>query len=139
MSSHEPTTKRGRALRALIATGVLAIGLTLVASQPASAGGSCTFGCSETHNTSGLSVLAGRNWGDPYGQTLWIAPGGKTPQKQDWDAFRVDAGWCYHVLWYTYGVPDHWTNYNQIGRGEAWIQVHNHQTAVVQRQHTVSC
>jgi hypothetical protein len=103
------------------------------------AGGSCTFGCSETHNTSNLGVLAGRNWGNPYGQTLWISPGGKTPQKQDWDAFRVDAGWCYHVLWYTYGIPDHSTNYNQIGRGEVWIQVHNYQTAVVQRQSTSSC
>jgi len=139
MSSRAPTKKRARSIWALIAMGVLATGLSLVSSQPASAGGSCTLGCSETHNTSSLSVLAGRNWGNPYGQTRWIAPGGKTPQKQDWDAFRVDAGYCYHVLWYTYGVPDRTTNYNQINRGEAWIQVHNYETAVVQRQSTSSC
>jgi len=104
----------------------------------ASAGGSCTLGCSETHNHSQYSVTVGRNWSSSPSPTKVLAPGESTPDKQDWDAFRVDGGWCYHVGWRVYGVYVNDKVYDRRGKGQQWIQVHNDESAIIYKQTTVN-
>jgi hypothetical protein len=125
---------RGSIVRAAMVTAVVATGVVAAPAVPAHAGGRCTFGCSETHNDSQYGVTAGRNWGNPPDPTMIVWPGGQTPEKQDWDAFRVDAGWCYHVGWRVYGVYINDKVYDQRGKGDLWVQVHNHETAIIYRQ-----
>lgn len=94
------------------ATTLAATSLALLGSvSTAQAGGSCTVtGCSEFTNGSHLGVLAVQNWTCSTGTTAtastgcvslsstkWVYPTERTPSGQDWDAFRVDAGYCYKV------------------------------------------
>ncbi|MBC6457069.1 hypothetical protein [Actinomadura sp. HBU206391] len=146
MAEHEERTmkRRSRGAWRLVAALSLAFGGLVLPAAPANAGGSCSFGCSETHNISPYGVLAGRDWCTdsicPGSQTMSIYTGGKTPQNEDWDGFRVDAGWCYTVQWWVYGLPaEDLVHYDQRGRGSRWIQVHNYETAVVIRQSTGAC
>lgn len=137
MRMNVTTGRTGRRVLAGLAAAVLLTGIGTAAAVPAQAGGSCTLGCSETHNVSSLGVLAGRNWNGQStgsGQTMWLYNGDKTPQKQDWDAFRVDAGYCYKVRWYFYGIAQDNSTYNQVGKGALWVQVHNYETAEVRSQ-----
>jgi hypothetical protein len=136
-------TRPNRRARRWAAALSLAVGGIVLSAAPAQAGGSCTGGCSETHNTSSYGVLAGRDWCSSTicsgSQTMWIYNGGKTPQNQDWDAFRADSGWCYTVQWWTYGTPGSTVHYDRRGRGEQWVQVHNYETAVVTAQSSSAC
>lgn len=127
--------------------GMLASLAVSLPAGTASAGTSCTGGCSETHNKSSLGVYAARDWCDGVGAcsgspTMWIPSGGTTPQKQDWDTFRVDAGYCYVGSIRTYVYP-FWNtkNYTWDRRGTSamWVKVANNQTATVDRQSTTSC
>jgi hypothetical protein len=125
---------RGRIARAAAVTAIVATGVVAVPAGPAFAGGSCNFGCSETHNHSQYGVTVGRNWGNPPSPTMIIWPWEDTPDNEDWDAFRVDAGWCYHVGWFFYGIYITDKTYDQRGKGDLWVQVHNDETAVIFRQ-----
>ncbi|MFI8303414.1 hypothetical protein ACIF80_08185 [Streptomyces sp. NPDC085927] len=83
----------------------------LASTSTAQAGGACDWsGCSEFTNGSHLGVLAVKHWNCSTGttgtasegcvntgDTKWIDPGKRTPSGQDWDALRVDAGYCYKV------------------------------------------
>ncbi|HEX2685820.1 MAG TPA: hypothetical protein VHN14_04350 [Kofleriaceae bacterium] len=131
---------RWRIWRWIAAAAVPAL-LLVTPARTASAGESCLGGCSETHNKSQYGVFTARDWcsGGPCSgsQTLWIYTGQQTPDNQDWDTFRVDAGWCYKGSIRTYIYPFwHTTNYtwDQSGKGNLWIQVHNNQTATVDWQ-----
>lgn len=107
--------------------------------------------CSTTTNNSHLGVLAVRNWtcehgttgtastGCNGGQTDWLDPGQRTPSGQDWDAFRVDAGYCYRV-WFR--VPgQNWTQYyNRAGqRTPVYVKVEDWGEARVTAQQYGSC
>ncbi|MFI6461352.1 hypothetical protein [Streptomyces sp. NPDC050528] len=134
-------------IRTRISAGLLSAALLsgIVALAPAAqAGGSCTLGCSETHNDSSLGMVAGRDWCSTGtlcsgSQTKWLSPHQTTPPKQDWDAFRVDGGWCYTVLWYDYGVYINQKFYDRRNKGNLWVQVHNYETAQVIEQSGSAC
>jgi len=120
-------------------------------------GASCTGGCSETVNQSAYSVLAFRNWctsGSTGSSTTtqptctvdgvaqqwsWISPGNQTPSGQDWDGFRVDAGWCYNVTFYSYIYGFSWRTYNRVGASHLYVKVSNDATAYVTAQRYGSC
>jgi hypothetical protein len=101
--------------------------LQATAASPANADG-CTGGviCSATTNLSVFRVRVALDWcgGGPCAGTaqMWLSPGQSTPLLEDWDAFRIDAGWCYSYAITPPGIP--------VRRyGERWIQVHNGQRA----------
>ena len=118
---------------------------------------SCSFGCSQTVNQSGISMTAFRNWcaggitssstttrptcsSDNVPQSFIILSGsGRTPDGQDWDGFQVDAGWCYKVFFssYLYGPIQAW--YNRSNLGNLYVKVGNDATAYVQAQRFGSC
>jgi hypothetical protein len=120
---------------------------------PVTQGGSCTVLviCSQTQNTSTLVVSTARNWvcgggtgatggyGCVSGPFLTIGSGtGHTPYFEDWDSFRVDAGYCYRV---TFVQPHYQWNstYNRVGAGAVWVKVGDTTTAVVTAQRYGSC
>lgn len=124
------------------------------ASGPGVAGSSCwePF-CSKTDNESHLGVFVARDWlcGGTTGSTggescvtsdpakrRWIYTGQRTPSGQDWDSFRVDAGYCYKVR---FSLPyDAWIHYyNRSGLGAIWVKVEDHAIAFVQAQRYGSC
>lgn len=135
--------RTGSLRRAAVTVSLLTVTATLGSAPSAYAGSACDWsGCSETINQSAYSVHVARDWcsgnngpcaGSP---TSWIAPGSRTPVNQDWDAFRVDAGWCYRVNWNP-GVGD--LRYDQRGKGHRWIKVLNPEEAVIEFQSTTSC
>ena len=127
-----------RTVRAAVIAAVAVTGLMVAPSGAAQAGESCTGGCSETHNRSTALVMAGRDWPNPSADWIWVSPGYNTPSKQDWDAFRVDAGYCYTVKWQVYGVTTSTKKYDQRGKGNLWVQVHNDEIAIVTHQSTTS-
>lgn len=122
-------------------------------------GASCTGGCSETVNQSAYSVFVAKNWcwssgttastttSDPYcsssSQRKWISPGNQTPAGEDWDTFRVDAGWCYKVRfeeWEWYGLHVWTVTYNRAGQSSPfWVKVENNATAYVTKQAYGTC
>ncbi|MFD4231367.1 hypothetical protein [Streptomyces sp. NPDC058545] len=127
---------------------------------PAQAGGSCTGGCSETINESHVGAIAFRNWcrsgdltgaetstqptctveGVPQSTKLLAAWTGRTPVGEDWDGFRVDAGWCYRVFFHSYIWGDWWHNYNQSNKTtHSWVKVSNDATAYINQQKQGSC
>jgi hypothetical protein len=123
------------------------------AAPVAVAADSCTpvLGCSQIHNDSHTFVIIRPNWscGGGTGSTggpectngtseYLFGGGGKTPSNQDWDTFRVDAGWCFRVKFY---LPYRsWTvTYNRVGLGETWVKVENWATAVIQAQRAGAC
>jgi len=116
-------------------------------------GASCTGVCSETVNESPYSVYVAKNWCwsgttgstttlDPYcsssSQRKWITSGNQTPPGEDWDTFRVDAGWCYKVRfeeWEWYGLHVWTVPYNRVGQSSPfWVKVENNATAYVTQQ-----
>ncbi|GAB2992006.1 hypothetical protein GCM10027184_52640 [Saccharothrix stipae] len=115
-------------------------------------GSSCTEPfCSKTDNESHLGVYVGRDWtcdgttGTARGESCvstanrrWISPDQRTPSGQDWDAFRVDAGYCYKVR---FSLPyDAWVHYyNRSNTTAVWVKVENHAIAFVQAQRWGSC
>ncbi|MFF4648896.1 hypothetical protein [Streptomyces sp. NPDC001380] len=134
-----------------------AVGLTTAAAgllgpvQPAAAGSSCTIVCSETVNQSSYSATAVRDWTCSSGSTgtastgcvsltytKSLAPWTQTPAGQDWDAFRVDAGWCYKVQ-FTDLVHSWTTSYNRSGLSAVYVKVSNDATAYIKAQKYGSC
>ena len=69
--------------------------------------------------------------------------GNQTPVGQDWDTFRVDAGWCYVVRfeeWEWYGLHMWTVIYNRIGQSRPfWVKVENNATAYVTKQADGGC
>jgi hypothetical protein len=138
------------------ATSVFALTAAVMLPAPAAqAGTSCTLGifCSTTYNRSTLGVLAVRDWNCSTGTTgtastgcvnlnaptRWIDPGKDTPHAEDWDAFRVDAGYCYRVR---LRMPQKsWTEtYNRSGLSTpVYVKVENVGLAVVEAQRYGSC
>ncbi|MED7827255.1 hypothetical protein [Streptomyces chiangmaiensis] len=146
----------------------LAMGTVIAASlatllgpvSTAHAGPNCTLGfCSHTSNDSNLSVYIAKNWcwstgttgsattSDPYcsssSERMWISPGQDSPSGQDWDTFRVDAGWCYSVKFTEaewYGLHEWWVTYNRVGQSTPfWVKVENNAIASVRAQRYGSC
>ena len=151
-------TKRVRA--AVIALILSTLGVLLVgAGAPAAsaavipAGPGCDAGCSQTYNQSAYGVYAAHDWCDSgsyhgpcvdhgtyHNSYMWIPAGGHTPLNQDWDTFRIDAGWCYRItITYAYGLYSEDFTYDQRGKGEVWIPIHNDETGIVRFQSTSSC
>ncbi|MEU8270080.1 hypothetical protein AB0B89_23345 [Sphaerisporangium sp. NPDC049002] len=148
-------------------TTVLTLLLAISTASPGVAGaesdavttlGQCNFGCSETWNQSQTSVYIARNWcwGDSAPKAdnaiwncksdnvdqgfMWIYAGDNSPSGQDWDTFRVDAGWCYAVSMFTFPGPSQGDRiYDRRGLGGLWIKVSNNQRAVVTHQSQSSC
>ncbi|MFD8630773.1 hypothetical protein [Streptomyces sp. NPDC059533] len=136
------------------AAAVLAVGagLGLMAPSPAYAGESCTLaGCSETYNQSGTYATALKNWTCDWGTTgSWstgcaggaaygLPSGSKTPGGQDWDVFRVDAGWCY---WVRLEVPGKTWDVRYDRRGQStpvYVKVENWGTAYIKGQSASYC
>lgn len=120
-------------------------------------GASCSFGCSETINQSGIIMYAFRNWcegGITSSSTttrpacsvdnvaelfMGLSGSGRTPSGQDWDGFQVDAGWCYQVFFNSYLFGQFWVNYNQSNQGNRYVKVGNDATAYVTAQRFGSC
>jgi hypothetical protein len=134
----------------MAAAAGLAVAATtlLLPASSASAGSSCSLlGCSTTSNQSGYSALAVRDWTCGSGTTgtastgcvslattKWLNPGAWTPAGEDWDAFRVDAGWCYRVrLVLPY---KQWNmTYNRSGMSTpVYVKVENDGIAYIQSQ-----
>jgi hypothetical protein len=110
-------------------------------------------GCSTTVNHSSLGVLAVRDWTCSSGttgtastgcvslsHTKWISGnGGTTPSGEDWDAFRVDAGYCYKV-WFRLPYKNWTMTYNRSGMTTpVYVKVENHGQAYVLDQRYGSC
>lgn len=145
--------------RAVVTAGVVAVALALAAvvlltPYPAAHGRlRCSLlGCSQTVNGSEYPVLVARDWtcsGGTTGtvatdcasahRTHWLAPGERTRRHQDWDAFRVDAGWCYRVR-FVLPYKAWTTTYDRIGQPTpAYVKVEDHAVAYVLAQGRTSC
>ena len=137
---------------ALLAAVSALLGLWATAA-PAQAGTQCgSTGCSKTYNDSGYGVLAIRDWTCGTGttgtastgcvslaNTVWLTRGQRTPAGHDYDAFQVDAGWCYKV---ELSTPFKlWTmTYNRIGQSSpVYVKVEDWGTARVKAQSSASC
>ncbi|MFC4498062.1 MULTISPECIES: hypothetical protein [Streptomyces] len=141
---------------AMKAGAALAAGVGLAVLSPAphaQAGTSCSvLGCSETYNYSGVLALAVRDWTCDSGttgtastgcvslaNTRWLSNGTRTPSGQDWDAFKVDAGWCYLVELQTPGKKWHMT-YDRRGYSTpVYVKVENWGVAYLRGQSTTTC
>ncbi|WP_327415136.1 hypothetical protein [Streptomyces sp. NBC_01233] len=136
------------------AAAVLAVsaGLALLSPSPAYAGGACTLaGCSETYNYSGTYATALQNWtcgwgttgswstGCAGGATYGLPNGYKTPDNQDWDVFRVDAGWCYRVVLEVPGKTWEVTYDRRGSSTPVYVKVENWGTAYIVGQSSSSC
>ncbi|MFI6284682.1 hypothetical protein ACIBCM_07995 [Streptomyces sp. NPDC051018] len=154
------STRSGKRARSLAVIGACAALMTVLGPAPAAYAGDCTGPfCSATANDTAQPVLTARNWcqgGTTTGDTTtttpvctsggsaqeqrWISGGHSTPSGEDWDTFRVDAGWCYTVyfdgfLWGT----DFTRTYNRAGASAVWVKVANDYTAHVQKQSSGGC
>lgn len=110
--------------------------------------------CSSIINHSTLGVYIAQDWcwsgttgssrtEDPYcsssSERKWLNPGAGTAMGEDWDTFRVDAGYCYKVQ---FNLPyDTWTQYyNQSGTStHRWVKVEDHANAYIKAQKYGSC
>jgi hypothetical protein len=136
------------------AVALAAATLTMVNPGGAQAGTSCSavFGCSRSHNTSGVYATAFHNWtcstgstgtastGCAGGDTYGLSNGAYTPSGQDWDVIRVDAGWCYKihfVNWYT----KYWdVTYDRRGYSTpVYVKIEDGSLATVVGQGSGSC
>ncbi|MCP3754782.1 hypothetical protein [Streptomyces sp. TBY4] len=139
--------------------GLATAGLAALASAPAhAAAGDCSLaGCSITYNYSGISATAVRDWTCDSGTTgtsstgcvslsytEWLSNGERTPGRSDdrggdWDAFRVDAGWCYLVELHAPGKKWH-MRYDRRGSSTpVYVKVEDYGTAYIRGQSTTSC
>jgi hypothetical protein len=121
--SWKPMRRRVAAIACAVA---VAVPLLQATASPARADG-CSGGavCSAVTNLSVFRVLVIRDWecvNQSCANTMWLSPGQSTPLLEDWDGFRIDAGWCYSYAITPPGIPVH-------RYGERWIQVHNGQRA----------
>ncbi|GAA0418876.1 hypothetical protein Acor_82020 [Acrocarpospora corrugata] len=141
-------TRTARLLTALAMS--VAVPAGLAPAPAAAAAGECIF-CSTTVNQSAYGITAYKSWRVSCGGTtgnsgtdcvdapaLYVGPGGHTPWDQDWDSFRVDAGWCFRVR---FSIPyKNWTErYDRRGQGSTFVKVENHAYAFVEAQSTSSC
>ncbi|WP_217624553.1 hypothetical protein [Streptomyces sp. TRM64462] len=136
------------------AVAVLAAGAGLAVLSPAPqayAGGSCSWaGCSQTYNYSGVYATAFRNWTCDWGTTgSWstgcfsgssygLSNGAHTPNGEDWDVFRVDAGWCYLVELHAPAKKWH-VRYDRRGKSAAYVKVEDWGAAYIRGQSTSTC
>ncbi|MCT9930149.1 hypothetical protein N5079_07915 [Planotetraspora sp. A-T 1434] len=148
-------------LRRRTAFAAMLLGSTALAVLPADAafaGPSCTVaGCSTTFNDSPMEAWAYFNWcrkGDSTGawtvseptctsggasqDTFYLDSGGHTPLGQDWDAFRVDAGWCYRVKFVVSFGSDFTRTYDRRGQSAAWVKVADNADAHILAQTNTS-
>lgn len=138
-----------------VIVGAAATAAALLPAAPAQAGSGCVLGeCSTTFNQSSASVWVAKDWcwnegttgssktDDPYcsdsTERRWIAAyTGRTPSGQDWDTFRVDAGFCYqvHFLEHEFWGSEAWdVTYNQVNKGHLWVKVETNAIAFVRSQ-----
>ncbi|MFE0631549.1 hypothetical protein ACFW3D_31915 [Streptomyces sp. NPDC058864] len=128
------------------------LGLVVLAPAPQASAGGCTIvGCSQSWNYTSTYATAFKSWtcewgttgswstgcvgGDPYGLSGY---GTHTPDGQDWDVVRIDAGWCYklHLL-----VPGKTWDvvYDRRGTSAAYVKVENWGYAKITYQSSTSC
>lgn len=127
--------------RLLIIVLSLMVGVTISTSTDEAAAHGALF--SHIHNESPYALWIGRNW-ETKSPARWLNPGGSTAWNEDWDGFRVDAGWCYRFVVETYWPPPRPTDVtgyriDRRGLGEYWFQVHDNQTARIFTQTTSAC
>ncbi|TWP47958.1 hypothetical protein FKR81_30275 [Lentzea tibetensis] len=104
--------------------------LQAATASPASADDKCTVGviCSATTNLSVFRVRVSKSWCPkdgapcPGSDEMWLYPGQSTPLLEDWDAFRIDSGWCYSYFLTPPNIP-----YRKYGH--KWVRIHNGQRA----------
>jgi hypothetical protein len=146
-------------MRMGMAASVIAVTATSTAvlgsfAPAAHASGSCVLGiyCSTTVNLTSLGVLAVKNWtcggysnGDSstgcvdLGTTRVLWQGDATPAGQDWDAFRVDAGWCYRVS-FDAGLTTYTRVYDRRGMSSpVYVKVSDDAEANIVGQSASSC
>ncbi|WP_218004484.1 hypothetical protein [Microtetraspora niveoalba] len=148
-----------KALVRAAALTVISVSALLVNSPPASAGADCSLvGCSTTVNDSAHSVYAYRNWcrdNDSTGDSTetypsckvdnvaqtsrYLSPGDNTPRKEDWDTFRVDAGWCYKVYFNRLWAPSFTRTYDRRGKSALYVKVGDEAIAHIQAQSNSTC
>ncbi len=140
-----------RTISAIAAAG--ALGAALIGSAPAAqAGASCSLGCSQTYNDTGIYMTAFKNWcwgggtGD-YSYTkptcssdgvaerfIGVSAYSHTPLNEDWDGFQVDGGWCYRVHFDITLAPDWDWTYNATDGRTIWVKVANNAAAHITSQ-----
>jgi hypothetical protein len=139
------------AVIAVTATSTAVLGSSAPAAQ---ASASCYLGifCSRTVNLTSLGVLAVKNWTckgysnadsstgcADLGTTRVLWQGQATPDGEDWDAFRVDAGWCYRVE-FTTAFSDFYRVYDRRGMNSpVYVKVADDADADVVGQSSSSC
>ncbi|MFF0448888.1 hypothetical protein ACFYT4_21180 [Streptomyces sp. NPDC004609] len=154
------TARLRNRVRSLAVIGACTALVTVLGPAPAAYAGGCTGSlCSGTANDTAQPVLVARNWcvgGTSTGDTTtttpvcssggvaqeqrWIGGSHRTPQSEDWDTFRVDAGWCYTVefdgyFWWT----DFTRTYNRTSASAVWVKVSNDYTAHIKKQDHGRC
>jgi hypothetical protein len=154
LPSKENRPMRNRnALRRCRAVAAMLLGATALAVLPASAahaGPNCSAaGCSTSFNDSPHEAWAYFNWcrdHDSSGastdkeptcgaqNTYLIGSGGHTPFGQDWDAIRVDAGWCYRVKFVVSFGRDFTRSYDRRGQSALWVKVSDNADAHILTQ-----
>ncbi|TKK89912.1 hypothetical protein FDA94_08540 [Herbidospora galbida] len=132
--------------------GLAASAAFLVPVSPAYAGGNCSVVCGRVVNDSTTGITAFQHWTCSTGTTgtastgcvassptMWLTTFASTPSGQDWDAFRVDAGWCYRVLLEVPGKA--WTmTYNRsTSSTPVYVKVENWGLATIKAQKRGSC
>jgi hypothetical protein len=147
-------SRLARRLGQALAVAALLAGGSVAGAAPSSASPSCHYPlCSSIANRSQQIVFVAHDWcGDSQRLTqnappcgykstdYWLNPGGGTPSHEDWDTFRVDEGWCYHIrTWHKIGYNSFET-INRIGQSKGvWVRVHNDQIAFITSQSTSGC
>jgi len=130
-----------------------AAGMVALAPAPeASAGGCVGWVCGQVFNDSAWGATAFKDWNcggttgfmtdDPWcasGPTQWMAPGGYTPDGQDWDVLRIDAGWCYRVQLYTPTRGTWSETYDRRGTSDGFMKVETFGTAWLKAQASTYC
>lgn len=159
MRGHAKRRGTGR-VRSAVVVAALGAAVVVGVAPNAQAGTGCTLTlCSTTVNDSAYGVTAYYNWcrgGDSTGDSTATEPkcasdgerqktqnltarGGHTAYNQDWDAFRVDAGWCYKVKFIRTGQPEFTRTYDRRGKSALWVKVADNADAHVLDQGTASC
>jgi hypothetical protein len=116
-------------------------------------GATCYTGlCGRIVNDTNLSAYVARDWkgtseilyqnSPPYAASSshpakWLSGGGATGRFEDWDTFRVDAGWKYEwTVYYRWGGIG-WGSSDRRGSSTgAWIRVHDDQVVHITSQYT---
>ncbi|MGW1672372.1 hypothetical protein [Streptomyces sp. NPDC002324] len=150
----------GKRSKAAAVVGATTIAFVVAGPAPAAyAGPECgNLGCSSTVNDSGVGAVAYFNWcrswdltgastttqptcssGGAAQKTEWLSPGEHTPWDQDWDAFRVDAGWCYKVSFDIPGPINDDETYDRRGKSALYVKVGDEANAHIVRQSSSSC